>query len=69
LLTHALPPVRDRHFLLATRWAPSPFGYYADKLRGDPGWSVIEMATGHDIMVDMPLELAAVIDDVAAAIA
>lgn len=65
LLSHAALPIRDRHFLLATKWAPSPFQYFADQFRHDPDWHVLDMATGHDIMVDMPLELAAVLDGIA----
>ena len=65
VLSHPGHPIRDRHFLLATKWAPSPFQYYADKFRHDPAWRVVDMATGHDIMVDMPGELAAEIDRVA----
>lgn len=65
LLTHPVPAVRDRHYLFATAWAPSPFQYYADRLRHDPSWRVVDMATGHDIMVDKPEELAAEIDGIA----
>ncbi|MEO8134932.1 MAG: alpha/beta hydrolase [Betaproteobacteria bacterium] len=31
------------------------------RVRTEPGWRVIEMATGHDPMVSMPVELAAVL--------
>ncbi len=65
LLSHHTHPIRDRHFLFATKWAPTPFQFYADKFRPDPAWRVVDMDTSHDIMVDMPLELAALIDGVA----
>ena len=44
-------PVRDP-------WDPSPFRHFAAKLAGKPGWEVTTMKVGHDIMVDMPQELA-----------
>ena len=67
LLSHKEAPVRDRHYLFATKWAPSPFQYYAEKFRSDPEWHVVDLETGHDIMVDMPLELAAELDRIATA--
>jgi hypothetical protein len=55
----ALPPVSTQRSSLsiADGWDPSPFRYYAAKVTGLPGWRVTKMPCGHDIMVDLPLEL------------
>ncbi len=46
-------------FILADNWDPSPFRYFADKYTNVAGWDVITMPSSHDVMVDMPEELAA----------
>ena len=50
--------VTRKLYLLADSWDPSPFRHFAAKLDGKPGWEVRKMACGHDVMVDMPQELA-----------
>jgi hypothetical protein len=44
---------------------PSPFRYFAKKYIGAPGWEVIKLPSGHDVMVDLPNELAAAIAKIA----
>ncbi len=46
-------------YILADGWDPSPFRYFAKKHTGQPGWKVVSLPCSHDVMVDMPLELAA----------
>lgn len=58
LLTGAGSAIKERVFILADGWDPSPFRYYAAKVTGLPGWRVTKMLCGHDVMVDLPLELA-----------
>ncbi|WP_315837464.1 alpha/beta fold hydrolase [Bradyrhizobium prioriisuperbiae] len=58
LLTGAGSAIKERVFILADGWDPSPFRYYAAKVTGLLGWRVTKMSCGHDIMVDLPLELA-----------
>lgn len=58
LLTGAASAIKERLFIQAEGWEPSPFRYYAAKVAGLPGWRVIKMPCGHDVMVDMPAELA-----------
>jgi pimeloyl-ACP methyl ester carboxylesterase len=58
LLTGASSAIKERVFILADGWDPSPFRYYAAKVTGLPGWRVTKMPCGHDVMVDLPLELA-----------
>jgi hypothetical protein len=45
-------------YILADGWDPSPFRYFAAKVDGQPGWSVIKMPCSHDVMADMPGKLA-----------
>jgi pimeloyl-ACP methyl ester carboxylesterase len=58
LLTGAGAAVEERVYLLADGWDPSPFRYFAARVEGKPGWRLIRMPCGHDVMVDMPGELA-----------
>jgi pimeloyl-ACP methyl ester carboxylesterase len=58
LLTGDVAKVKQRLYILADGWDPSPFRHFAAKFEGQPGWRVVKMAAGHDVMVDMPNELA-----------
>jgi pimeloyl-ACP methyl ester carboxylesterase len=46
-------------YILADAWDPSPFRYFAQKVAGIASWTVTKLASSHDVMVDMPHELAA----------
>jgi hypothetical protein len=59
LLTGAGAAVPQRHYILADGWDPSPFRHFAAKFDGQPGWHVSKLPSSHDVMVDMPDELAA----------
>jgi len=59
LLTGDHAKVTQRLYILADGWDPSPFRYFAGKLQGAAGWRVTKMPCSHDVMVDMPKELAA----------
>jgi pimeloyl-ACP methyl ester carboxylesterase len=59
LLSGAGAAVKKRLYILADGWDPSPFRYFAKKHEGQAGWQVIKMPSSHDVMVDMPNELAA----------
>ena len=50
--------VKQRLYILADGWDPSPFRHFAAKFEGQPGWRVTKLACSHDAMVDMPQELA-----------
>jgi pimeloyl-ACP methyl ester carboxylesterase len=45
-------------YILADSWDPSPFRHFAAKHTGGAGWNVTKLASSHDVMVDMPNELA-----------
>jgi pimeloyl-ACP methyl ester carboxylesterase len=58
-LTGAISRVPKRTFILATGWGPpQPFVPIAERLKGDKAWNVVSVPCGHDVMVDMPGELA-----------
>ena len=59
LLSGAGDSIAQRVYILADGWDPSPFRHFAAKVEGRPGWRVVKLACSHDVMVDMPAELAA----------
>ena len=58
-LTGEHAKVPQRLYILADGWDPSPFRYFAARVEGKPGWKLTKLPTSHDVMVDMPKELAA----------
>jgi pimeloyl-ACP methyl ester carboxylesterase len=50
--------VKQRLYILADSWDPSPFRHFAKQVEGQSGWRVAKLPCGHDVMVDMPKELA-----------
>ena len=58
LLSGDVNKVKQRLYILADGWDPSPFRHFAAKLEGQPGWRVTRLPCSHDVMVDMPQELA-----------
>ena len=65
LLSGNIENVKRRIYILADGWDPSPFRYFARKFTGAPGWDVIKLASGHDVMEDWPNELAAILAKIA----
>jgi len=59
LLTGAGDKIANRLYILADGWDPSPFRYFAANCEKAAGWRVVKMPCSHDVMVDMPKELAA----------
>ncbi len=59
LLSGEHAKVKQRLYILADGWDPSPFRHFARQAEGQPGWSVVKLPSSHDVMVDMPKELAA----------
>lgn len=58
LLSGDVNKVTQRLYILADGWDPSPFRHFAAKFDGQPGWRVTRLPCSHDVMVDMPQELA-----------
>jgi pimeloyl-ACP methyl ester carboxylesterase len=65
LLTGRGSAIKDRLFILADGWDPSPFRYYAEQVTGQAGWRVSKLPCGHDVMVDRPDELASLLTTLA----
>jgi pimeloyl-ACP methyl ester carboxylesterase len=64
-LAGAAKRIPKRTYILAPQWAPpaemggrSPFELIAERLKRDSAWRSISVPCGHDVMVDMPKELA-----------
>ncbi len=45
-------------YIYAEGWAPSSFTPVYQKLKGQPGWTVLTSPAGHDVMLDDPEGLA-----------
>jgi pimeloyl-ACP methyl ester carboxylesterase len=43
-----------RTYVYAEGWGPSPFRQFYERLRKEPGWSVLATKTGHHMMIDDP---------------
>ena len=65
LLSGRAEAIERRVFILADNWDPSPFRFFAKKYENVTGWQIMKMRCGHSVMVDMPSELAAVLDKLA----
>ena len=57
-LPDAFARVDKRTYILAAGYTRSAFGPIAERLKRDRNWSVTSLPCGHDVMVDMPEELA-----------
>jgi pimeloyl-ACP methyl ester carboxylesterase len=57
--------VRPRTFVDCTTPALATIDPFRARVRSQPGWRVVELATGHDPMISAPEELAAVLLEVA----
>ena len=64
-LTGAHARIAKRIFIKAGDYTPSPFDATVARLSRDPGWRVHSLPCGHDVMVDMPDELARLLIDAA----
>jgi pimeloyl-ACP methyl ester carboxylesterase len=54
-----------RTFVWTSGWTPNPFLQFRDKYDGQPGWTVIEASTGHDVMLDDPELVVKILTDLA----
>jgi len=59
LLTGGGDKIANRLYILADGWDPSPFRYFSANCEKAAGWRVVKLPCSHDVMVDMPKELAA----------
>ncbi len=52
-----LERVKERIYVLADGWDPSPFRHFAKRYDGAEGWRIEKIDCSHDVMVDRPKEL------------
>jgi pimeloyl-ACP methyl ester carboxylesterase len=60
-LTGRHKQVSDRSYVFATRWN-GPFRPIYEQVQAQGGWRTYEFECGHDVMIDMPLETADVLE-------
>ena len=60
-LTGKLDAVPRRDYVYAAEWAEGPFGPVAERLRDDPAWHLHVLASQHNLMRDVPDELARIV--------
>lgn len=60
-LTGAWRRVGVKMYIRATGYRASPFGSFAERARTDPGWRYHDIDCGHDVMIDRPEELTALL--------
>lgn len=56
----AYKSVSKKAYIVATGW--NGFASFADKLRSDDAWTVHEVPCGHDVAIDMPDEVTALLE-------
>ena len=59
--------IARRLYIRGALYTPSAFAPVAERLRSDPRWRVVDLPGGHDLMLDTPQELAALLNASAAA--
>jgi hypothetical protein len=64
-LTGAHERVARRTYVYAAGWSGSPFAPYYERLKDDPRWRCHRLPCGHDLMIDMPVETADIIEGAA----
>lgn len=62
-VTGAYQRIPKKTFIRATGW-DGPFDHAVAVARADSSWRVYELSCGHDVPVDMPEELAAILEEV-----
>ncbi len=55
--------ITSRGYVLATGWQGSPFPAIYDRISQQPGWRLKQFDCGHDVMLDMPQETAALLEE------
>jgi pimeloyl-ACP methyl ester carboxylesterase len=65
LLTGAHETITRRLYIRGAFYTPSAFAPVAERLRRDPRWRVVDLPGGHDLMLDTPKELTALLNEMA----
>ncbi len=53
--------IARRCYVFANAWQPSPFPRFRDQVRGESGWDLHELVSGHDVMADQGEALLAIV--------
>jgi pimeloyl-ACP methyl ester carboxylesterase len=64
-LTGARERIASKTYIRTPNYPSVRFDADAEKVRARPGWEVMELPCGHDVMVDMPERLAEILEQVA----
>ncbi len=59
-LSGGIDAVKNVTYIVATGYTGSPFGQFYERAKSR-GWKTVSMACGHDVMLDVPEELTAVL--------
>jgi len=60
-LSGAHETIKNRTYIFAAGWHPSPFKPIYEQIKMQPGWKLHELECGHDTMIDMPHETAQIL--------
>ena len=61
-LTGGEAGIRHHSFILCARHKPSPFWQFHDRYKNDPAWQVTSLDCLHDAMIEMPAQVAELIE-------
>jgi pimeloyl-ACP methyl ester carboxylesterase len=62
-LSGAWMAVANRVYVHAAGWARASVRQFYERFRHDPGWRVLSLPCGHDVMIDMPQEVTEILID------
>jgi hypothetical protein len=63
-LSGGIDAVKNVTYIVAPRFEGSPFGQFYERAKAK-GWKTLSLACGHDVMLDMPVELTAALAEAA----
>jgi pimeloyl-ACP methyl ester carboxylesterase len=61
-LTGAGGAIKNKMYIFAANYSPTPFRQFYDKVRAQPGWKTSEVNCGHGIHREKPRELIALLE-------
>jgi pimeloyl-ACP methyl ester carboxylesterase len=61
-VTGAYASIAQKIYIRATDYPSAPFDAALGRCKADRAWTTIEMKCGHDVMIDQPAELAAILE-------
>lgn len=61
-LTGRQNQIKRRDYIICTRHKPSPFWRFYDRFKDDPTWRSYQIDSLHDAMIELPMQLVALLD-------